>query len=221
MANTKKVHKVNRRTNVEIQQQAARERAEDTAQAARMSAFITRNVVDPIASLWRRIRERDQSYQSRTIVESDDFVNAEAESDSDDDELDFEDCGGGGDDDDGDDDDDSLGSNDEESVADIDDKMSVMNIFMKSVRKQIQNESITQKEKKLPEKEKWIFKYLSDNGFWIRKECVQFITAKLNTAKDREVHHVMDLDAYYCDIRVSLLMKKELLFSHLQRQVMS
>ena len=145
--------------------------------------------------------DRDRKFQRRVVVESEDHL------------TDFGDDGDGRDDDDDDDnvdDDNDINEDGEEGEGEDDSDYSldtedagglegnedgsVMCLYMKAIRKQIQEESNTMEP--IPNEQRWIFNYLKEHGFWIRKECAPYICNRIGID--------MHLSGYYHDVMIWL-----------------
>jgi hypothetical protein len=207
MVNTKKVKKVRRRSNNEIRCVSLRQRAEDNAMASTMSRFVqrtpstTNTTANTVTGLWDKICHRDRNFQRRVVVESEDHLtdfgdDGDGRDDDDDDDNVDDDNGLNEDGEEGEGEDDSDYSSDTEDAGGLEgnEDGSVMCLYMKAIRKQIQEESNTMEP--IPNEQRWIFNYLKEHGFWIRKECAPYICNRIGID--------MHLSGYYHDVMIWL-----------------
>lgn len=177
MVNTKKVKKVRRRSNNEIRCVSLRQRAEDNAMASTMSRFVqrtpstTNTTANTVTGLWDKICHRDRNFQRRVVVESEDHLtdfgdDGDGRDDDDDDNVDDDnDVNEDGEEGEGEDDSDYSSDTEDAGGLEGNEDGSVMCVYMKAIRKQIQEESNTMEP--IPNEQRWIFNYLKEHGFWI------------------------------------------------------
>ena len=147
--------------------------------------------------MWEQIRQQDRDYTVRRNHISDEFDpttnNNDGGGDSDsDDEIDEEDEDVNG----------EIGENDEmdydSDVEDIGTPESlnncVMHKYLNAIQDRIQVESNTKKQ--MHEIEKWLFSFLENNDYWIKKEAASTICKALDIEEE--------LPGYYRDLRVWL-----------------